>query len=178
MVKWKMGKVNTDNIPLTLLTEIDDAIHSNSGIGLYYLDITVEDKYVDQVVKILEYLGYVVRTSHNTYPRHTKSLSIEFGKPTKKYNECELDCAIDMTTADDAWARATSNQYTMGILESIVSKTYKAHKKGEVLKERLNDVNPIMWGTELWWLEAYYDIHVHTIDDGNTVVFEVKEVEI
>ena len=35
-----------------------------------------------------------------------------------------------------------------------------------------------MGGTELWWLEAYYDIHVHTINDGNTVVFKVKEVEI
>ena len=173
-----MSKVNTDNIPLTLLTEIDDAIYSNSGIGLYYLDKTVEDKYVNRVVEILEYLGYTVIISNLTYPRGTKSLSIEYGKPTKKYDECELDCAIDMTTADDAWAHATSNQYTMGILESIVSKTYKAHKKGEVLKERLNNVNPIMWGTELWWLEAYYDIHVHTIDNGNTVVFEVKEVEI
>lgn len=47
-----------------------------------------------------------------------------------------------------------------------------------MLKARLNDVSPIMCGTELWWLEAYYDIHVHSIDNGNTVVFEVKEVEI
>lgn len=173
-----MNKVNTDNIPLTLLTEIDDAIHSNSGIGLYYLDTTVEDKYVDQVVKILEYLGYTVIISNLTYPRGTKSLSIEYGKPTKKHDECELDCAIDMTTAEDAWYRATSNQYTMNTLETIVSKTYEAHKQGKVFKERLNNVSSIMWGTELWWLEAYYDIHVHTIDDGNTVVFEVKEVEI
>lgn len=173
-----MNKVNTDNIPLALLTEIDDAIYSNSGIGLYYLDKTVEDKYVNRIVEILEYLGYTVIISNLTYPRGTKSLSIEFGKPTKKYDECELDCAIDMTTADDAWARATSNQFVFGKLETIVSKTYEAYKKGEVLKERLNDVSPIMWGTELWWLEAYYDIHVHSIDDGNTVVFEVKEVEI
>ncbi len=173
-----MNKVNTDNIPLALLTEIDDAIYSNSGIGLYYLDKTVEDKYVNRIVEILEYLGYTVIISNLTYPRGTKSLSIEFGKPTKKYDECELDCAIDMTTADDAWARATSNQFVFGKLETIVSKTYEAYKKGEVLKERLNDVSPIMWGTELWWLEAYYDIHVHSIDDGNIVVFEVKEVEI
>ncbi|MYV10645.1 hypothetical protein [Ligilactobacillus salivarius] len=173
-----MNKVNTDNIPLALLTEIDDAIYSNSGIGLYYLDKTVEDKYVNRIVEILEYLGYTVIISNLTYPRGTKSLGIEFGKPTKKYDECELDCAIDMTTADDAWARATSNQFVFGKLETIVSKTYEAYKKGEVLKERLNDVSPIMWGTELWWLEAYYDIHVHSIDDGNTVVFEVKEVEI
>lgn len=173
-----MNKVNTDNIPLALLTEIDDAIYSNSGIGLYYLDKTVEDKYVNRIVEILEYLGYTVIISNLTYPRGTKSLGIEFGKPTKKYNECELDCAIDMTTADDAWARATSNQFVFGKLETIVSKTYEAYKKGEVLKERLNDVSLIMWGTELWWLEAYYDIHVHSIDDGNTVVFEVKEVEI
>ena len=173
-----MNKVNTDNIPLALLTEIDDAIYSNSGIGLYYLDKTVEDKYVNRIVEILEYLGYTVIISNLTYPRGTKSLSIEFGKPTKKYDECELDCVIDMTTADDAWARATSNQFVFGKLETIVSKTYEAYKKGEVLKERLNDVSPIMWGTELWWLEAYYDIHVHSIDDGNIVVFEVKEVEI
>lgn len=173
-----MNKVNTDNIPLALLTEIDDAIYSNSGIGLYYLDKTVEDKYVNRIVEILEYLGYTVIISNLTYPRGTKSLGIEFGKPTKKYDECELDCAIDMTTADDAWTRATSNQFVFGKLETIVSKTYEAYKKGEVLKERLNDVSPIMWGTELWWLEAYYDIHVHSIDDGNTVVFEVKEVEI
>ena len=173
-----MNKVNTDNIPLALLTEIDDAIYSNSGIGLYYLDKTVEDKYVNRIVEILEYLGYTVIISNLTYPRGTKSLGIEFGKPTKKYDECELDCAIDMTTGDDAWARATSNQFVFGKLETIVSKTYEAYKKGEVLKERLNDVSPIMWGTELWWLEAYYDIHVHSIDDGNTVVFEVKEVEI
>ena len=173
-----MNKVNTDNIPLALLTEIDDAIYSNSGIGLYYLDKTVEDKYADQVVKILEYLGYTVIISNLTYPRGTKYLSIEYGKPTKNYNECELDCAIDMTTAEDAWARAKSNEFVFEMLETIVSKTYKAHKKGEALKERLNDVSSIMGGTELWWFEAYYDIHVHTIDDGNTVVFEVKEVEI
>ena len=173
-----MNKVNTDNIPLALLTEIDDAIYSNSGIGLYYLDKTVEDKYADQIIKILEYLGYKVIVSHNTYPCHTKYLSIEYGKPTKKHDECELDCAIDMTTAEDAWYRATSNQYTMNTLETIVSKTYKVHKKGEVFKERLNNVSSIMEGTQLWWLESYYDIHVHTIDDGNTVVFEVKEVEI
>lgn len=173
-----MSKVNTDNIPLALLTEIDDAIYSNSGIGLYYLDKTVEDNYVDQVVEILEYLGYTVIISNLTYPRGTKSLSIEYGKPTKKYDECELDCAIDMTTAENAWVRAKSNEFVFEMLETIVSKTYEAHKKGEVLKERLNDVNPIMWGTELWWLKAYYDIHVHSIDNGNTVVFEVKEVEI
>lgn len=173
-----MNKVNTDNIPLTVLTEIDDEIYSNSEIGLHYLDTTVDDKYVDQVVKILEYLGYTVIISNLTYPRGTKYLSIEYGKPTKKHDECELDCAIDMTTAEDAWTRAKSNEFIFEILETIVGKTYKAHKKGEVLKERLNDVNSIMGGTELWWLEAYYDIHVHTIDDGNTVVFEVKEVEI
>lgn len=173
-----MSKVNTDNIPLALLTEIDDAIYSNSGIGLYYLDKTVENKYVDQVVEILEYLGYTVIISNLTYPRGTKSLSIEYGKPTKKHDECELDCAIDMTTAEDAWACARSNEFVFETLETLVSETYKAHKKGEVLKERLNDVSPIMWGTELWWLEAYHDIHTHTIDDGNTVVFEVKEVEI
>lgn len=131
-----MNKVNTDNIPLALLTEIDDAIYSNSGIGLYYLDKTVEDKYVNRIVEILEYLGYTVIISNLTYPRGTKSLGIEFGKPTKKYDECELDCAIDMTTADDAWARATSNQFVFGKLETIVSKTYEAYKKGEVLKER------------------------------------------
>lgn len=173
-----MNKVNTDNIPLALLTEIDDTIYSNSGIGLYYLDKTVEDKYVNRIVEILEYLGYTVIISNLTYPRGTKSLGIEFGKPTKKYDECELDCAIDMTTADDAWACAKSNEFVFEILETIVSKTYEARKKGEVLKERLNDVSSIMGGTELWWLEVYYDIHVHTIDDGNIVVFEVKEVEI
>lgn len=53
--------VNTDNIPLTVLTEIDDAIYSNSEIDLHYLDTTVDDKYVDQVVEILEYLGYEVK---------------------------------------------------------------------------------------------------------------------
>lgn len=173
-----MNKVNTDNIPLALLTEIDDTIYSNSGIGLYYLDKTVEDKYVNRIVEILEYLGYTVIISNLTYPRGTKSLGIEFGKPTKKYDECELDCAIDMTTADDAWACAKSNEFVFEMLETIVSKTYEARKKGEVLKERLNDVSSIMGGTELWWLEVYYDIHVHTIDDGNIVVFEVKEVEI
>lgn len=173
-----MNKVNTDNIPLALLTEIDDAIYSNSGIGLYYLDKTVEDKYVKQVVEILEYLGYTVIISNLTYPRGTKYLSIEYGKPTKKHDECELDCAIDMTTAEDAWARARSNEFVFEMLEVIVGETYKAHKKGKVFKERLNYVSHIMSGTELWWLEAYYDIHVHTIDDGNVVVFEVKEVEI
>lgn len=173
-----MSKVNTDNIPLTLLTEIDDRIDQNSEIGLYYLDTTVKDEYVDRVVEILKYLGYEVRISNLTYPRDAKYLSIEFGKPTKRYEECELDCAIEMTTAEDAWAQATNSQYIMNILETIVSKTYKAHKKGEVLKEKLNNVGSIMCGTELWWLEAYHDIHAHTIDDGNTVVFEVKEVEI
>ena len=173
-----MGKVNTDNIPLTVLTEIDDAIYSNSEIGLHYLDTTVDDKYVDQVVEILEYLGYEVKVFHNTYPRHTKSLSIDFCKPTKSHGACELDCAIEMLTADEAWERWCKNLDISDLLKDIVSKTYKAHKKGEVLKERLNDVSSIMGGAELWWLEAYYDIHVHTINDGNTVVFEVKEVEI
>ncbi|PAY38099.1 hypothetical protein [Ligilactobacillus salivarius] len=169
-----MGKVNTDNIPLTLLTEIDDAIYENSGIGLHYADETVSNEYVDQVVEILEYLGYEVKVFHNTYPRHTKSLSIDFCKPTKSHGDCELDCAIEMLTAGEAWERWCKNLD----ISDIVSKTYEAHKKGEALKERLNDVSSIMGGTELWWLEAYYDIHVHTIDDGNTVVFEVKEVEI
>ena len=173
-----MSKVDTDNIPLTVLTEIDDSIYENSGIGLHYVDETVSNEYVDQVVEILEYLGYEVKVFHNTYPRHTKSLSIDFCKPTKSYGDCELDCAIEMLTADEAWERWSKNLYISDLLKDIVSKTYKAHKKGEALKERLNDVSSIMGGTELWWLEAYYDIHVHTIDDGNTVVFEVKEVEI
>lgn len=173
-----MNKVNMDNIPLTVLTEIDDSIYENSGIGLHYVDETVFNEYVDQVVEILEYLGYEVKVFHNTYPRHTKALSIDFCKPTKSHGNCELDCAIEMLTADEAWERWDKNLDISDLLKDIVSKTYKAHKKGEALKERLNDVSSIMGGTELWWLEAYYDIHVHTIDDGNTVVFEVKEVEI
>ena len=173
-----MSKVNMDNIPLRVLTEIDDSIYENSGIGLHYADETVSDEYVDQVVEILEYLGYEVKVFHNTYPHHTKSLSIDFCKPTKSHGACELDCAIEMLTADEAWERWNKNLDISDLLKDIVSKTYKAHKKGEALKERLNDVSSIMGGTELWWLEAYYDIHVHTINDGNTVVFEVKEVEI
>lgn len=132
-----MNKVNTDNIPLALLTEIDDAIYSNSGIGLYYLDKTVEDKYVNRIVEILEYLGYTVIISNLTYPRGTKYLSVEYGKPTKKHDECELDCAIDVTTAEDAWARAKSNEFVFEMLETIVSKTYEARKKGEVLKKKI-----------------------------------------
>lgn len=173
-----MNKVNTDNIPLALLAEIDDSIYENSGIGLHYADETVSNEYVDQVVEILEYLGYEVKVFHNTYPRHTKSLSIDFCKPTKSHGACELDCAIEMLTADEAWERWSKNLDISDLLKDIVSKTYKAHKKGEALKERLNDVSSIMGGTELWWLESYYDIHVHTIDGGDTVIFEVKEVEI
>lgn len=169
-----MKNINTDNIPLTVLTEIDDAIYENAEIGLFYLDKTVDNEYVNRVVEILEYLGYKVEVSNPTYPRNTKHLSIEFGKPTKPYEACELDCAIDMTTADEACMQARSNQYEFGILEEIVNRTYKQHKRGKVLKEDLSNIWSIMGGTELWWLEAYNDIHVHTINNGNTVVFEVK----
>lgn len=173
-----MSKVNTDNIPLTLLAEINNGIYENAVIGLHYLDEVVNNEYVNQVVEILEYLGYEVKVFHNTYPRHTKSLSIDFCKPTKPHGACELDCAIAIITADEAWEYWRNNLDISDTLKDIVRKTYKEHKKSKVLKERLNDVSIVIEGTGLWWLEAYYDIHVHTIDDGNTVVFEVKEVEI
>ena len=160
------------------MAEIDELIYDMAELGIFYVDKTVSNEYVDQVVKILEYLGYEVKVFDTTYPHDAKLLSIEFGKSTKRHEDCELDCAIDITTAEDACMQARSNEFVFEMLEVIVGETYKAHKKGKVFKERLNYVSHIMSGIELWWFEAYYDIHVHTIDDGNVVVFEVKEVEI
>ena len=173
-----MNKVNTDNIPLTLLAEIDELVYDMAELGIFYVDKTISNEYVDQVVKILGHLGYDVKVFDTTYLHDAKSLSIEYGKPTKRHEDCELDCAIDITTAEDACMQARSNDYVFELLETVVAETYKAHKKGGVLKERLNYLLPIMDFRALSWLEDYYDIHAYTIDDGNIVVFEVKEVEI